>query len=224
MKQIKNILIIIFIAIFIFLAWHLVLKNFYENIALKQIIERLSASSRIAQVMVTNVKFDEKSKKTLTTIKFVEYDTKNKPLPARYFTFPQSIIHFESLVIRFDDFYVKKGYRLRGRSAYLFWKAFAIDGSKVQSYDLAKIDQVPQGYKVGGLWFGFERSLWKKFWKYALEPQDRRLMGIKNAQIEAPATRFIPGIIYTIKIEHNAGMRIDTSIIPHILKGEKLPL
>jgi hypothetical protein len=34
-------------------------------------------------------------------------------------------------------------------------------------------------------------------------------MGIKNAQIEAPGTKFVPGLIYTIKIEHDGGLRID---------------
>ena len=46
-------------------------------------------------------------------------------------------------------------------------------------------------------------------------------MGIKNAQIEAPGTRFVPGMLYTVKIEHDGGMRIDAQTLPLILKGEK---
>ena len=45
---------------------------------------------------------------------------------------------------------------------------------------------------------------------------------IKNTQIEAPGTMFIPGMLYTIKIEHDGGMRIDATKIPDILKGEKI--
>ena len=49
-----------------------------------------------------------------------------------------------------------------------------------------------------------------------------RKLGIKNAQIEAPGTKFMPGILYTLKIEHDGGIRIDTLEIPAILKGEKI--
>jgi hypothetical protein len=50
----------------------------------------------------------------------------------------------------------------------------------------------------------------------------RNQAGIKNAQIEAPGSLFIPGTIYKIYIEHDGGLRIDAAPIPAILKGEKL--
>ncbi len=43
---------------------------------------------------------------------------------------------------------------------------------------------------------------------------------IKNAQIEAPGSMFLPGTIYTLKIEHDGGIRIDAEPVPEILKGE----
>jgi hypothetical protein len=43
---------------------------------------------------------------------------------------------------------------------------------------------------------------------------------VKNAQIEAPGSIFVPGTIYTIKIEYDGGLRIDAKPIPEILKGE----
>ena len=48
-------------------------------------------------------------------------------------------------------------------------------------------------------------------------------LGIKNAQIEAPGTKFLPGYLYTLKIEHDGGLRIDTSTIPPIMRGEIIP-
>ena len=46
--------------------------------------------------------------------------------------------------------------------------------------------------------------------------------GVKNVQIEAPGTMFIPGYLYTIRIEHSGGLRIDINPLPEILKGEKI--
>src|SRR3989338_10530299 len=88
-----------------------------ENQVLKRIIERLAADSRVAEVIVTEVKPDPKTKNTYTTIKFLEYSAKLKPLKPKYFTFSGNIIQFQSMVIRFDDFYVKKGHPLRWKSA-----------------------------------------------------------------------------------------------------------
>jgi hypothetical protein len=34
---------------------------------------------------------------------------------------------------------------------------------------------------------------------------------------------FVPGTLYTIKIEHDGGMRIDTQSLPVILRGERIP-
>ncbi len=48
---------------------------------------------------------------------------------------------------------------------------------------------------------------------------------IKNAQIEAPGTMFVPGNLYTIKIEHDGGLRIEEdSGAVHILRAGEVEL
>lgn len=193
-----------------------------ENKVLKEVISRLEADSRIAEVLVTEVKYDEKSRRNFTTIKFLEYDIKGSPLTPKYFTFQGNIIQFQSLVIRFDDFYIRKKDELRGRSAYFFWKVFMLDGANTQEFEITKVNDVPLGYKVEGPIYDFEKKLWERFWQYALNPREAKKMGIKNAQIEAPGIMFVPGTIYTMKIEHDGGIRIDAQPIPEILRGERI--
>lgn len=193
-----------------------------ENKTLKEIIERLTAQSRIAEVLVSDVSYDPLLNKHKTTIKFLEYDTQGHPLKPQYFTFFGNIIQFQSFVVRFDDFYIKNGDSLRGKSAYLFRKVFFLDGANTQEYEITRVNEIPEGYKIEGI-NSYEVKFWTRFWEYALDPRLAQSNGIKNAQIEAPGTKFIPGMIYTIKIEHAGGMRIDASPIPNILKGEKIP-
>lgn len=189
---------------------------------LRKIIERLHAETRVAEVLVTKSEFDETTKKIKTTIKFLEYDAQGKPLEPKYFTFAGNIIQFQSLVIRFNDKLVESGDRLRGKSAAFFMKAFVLDGAKTQEFDITKVNEVPGGYRVSAKAGEFEQKLWKEFWNYALDPKQRERAGIKNAQIEAPGSMFLPGTIYTLKIEHGGGLRIDASPVPEILKGEKI--
>ena len=222
-KSIRYIVICILIAAGAVFLYKSFLKYSHENRILKEIISRLEADSRIAEVLVTGVNFDERLKKAYTTIKFLEYDTKNSPLKPRYFTFSGNIIQFQSLIIRFDDIHIRNRDKFRGKSAYLFWKIFMLDGRNTEEYDISEAYGIPGGYKLEGSHNPFEKKLWEKFWEYALGPEMAKKAGVKNAQIEAPGTMFIPGMLYTIKIEHDGGLRIDVQKLPPILRGESIP-
>ena len=194
-------------------------KEYYD---FKQILQHLKADSRIAEVLVTESKLDELTGQFITTIKFLEFGVDGKPLTPRYFTFNGNQIQFQSLVVRFDDRYVEQGHRLRGKSVYLFLKAFVLNGKNTQEFEITRSTGIPDGYLVEGVAGKRQREIWERFWRYALSPADRSRVGIKNAQLEAPGSVFVPGTIYTIKIEHDGGMRIDSSPIPDILKGETI--
>jgi hypothetical protein len=193
-----------------------------QNRVLRQVIARLEADSRIAEVLVTGVSYNEEKGERFTTIKFLEYDVKGKPLTPKYFTFSGNIIQFQSLVIRFEDIHIARSSKLRSKSAFFFWKVFMLDGAKTQEYAITETKGVPDGYRIAERNSPFEQRLWKNFWKYALDQKEAKKMGIKNAQIEAPGTVFIPGMLYTIKIEHDGGIRIDSSPLPAIVRGENI--
>ena len=223
MKIIKNIFIFAVIAFLAIFVYNFSLRYLHENAVLKQVISRLEADSRAAEVLVTGVNFDEATQKNFTTIKFLEYDTKGRPLEPKYFTFAGNIIQFQSLVIRFDDTLIRAGNRLKGKSAYIFWKIFMLDGANTKEYEINKMSEVPSGYKIEGPEDPFEETLWREFWRYAFDSREAKKAGVKNAQIEAPGTMFVPGYLYTIKIEHDGGLRIDTASLPGILRGEEIP-
>lgn len=206
-----------------FFAYNWFLKYLHENEVLKQVIGRLQADTRVAEVLVTGVNYDEATQKTLTTIKFLEYDVDGKPAEPKYFTFSGNIIQFQSLVVRFEDYYIRSGDSLKGKSAYIFWKVFMLDGPNTQEFEITPMLSIPSGYKMKDKHEPFEEWIWKKFWMYALDPMRTKETGVKNAQIEAPGTIFVPGILYTIKIEHDGGLRIDSAPISPILRGEKVP-
>lgn len=225
-------------------------KFFNEYLLMQKIVANLRAESRLAEVLVVQSSIDEFTRKYTTTIKFLEYDVKGRPLPPKFFTFKGNLIQFQTLVVRFADKYVEQGHRMKGKSLHLFWKAFVLDGEKTQEKIITPVYEtdvdesgqprgfwervsrflkgpaaptgpeihVPAGYRVGNPPNYFEREVWRNFWKIALDPAERERLGIKNAQIEAPGSVFVPGTIYTLVIEHDGGVRIDTRPIPEVLK------
>ena len=212
-------------------------KFFTEYLTFRKIIHNLKAESRLAEVLVVESSLDEFSRQYTTTIKFLEYDVHGKPLKPKYFTFKGNLIQFQTLVVRFDDKYVEQGHRMKGKSIALFLKAFVLNGADTQEFAITPVAEipakpvpdkirsepvVPEGYKVGDPPNYFEREIWARFWRYALDPERRKSLGIKNAQVEAPGQVFVPGTIYTLTLEHDGGVRIDTRPIPEILKDEKV--
>jgi hypothetical protein len=188
---------------------------------LRKVIERLTADTRIAQVVVTDTHVAPGNSGILTTIKFTEYDSRQRPLVPQYFTFSGNLLQFESLVIRFDDRYVKYGHALKGKSAAIFLKIYCLIGNRVHSYDINKYNEVPSGYRISKGVNPFERRLWEEFWHYAFSPRSARAVGIKNAQIEAPGTKFIPGYLYTLRLEHDGGIRIDVQPDPRLEMSQR---
>jgi len=226
MKKIKNIIIIIIIGL-IACGGYESYRRFYqyrhENVILKKIINRLEADTRVAEILVTKVLDDEKPDTKKTTIKFLEYDVSGNPLKPKYFTFSGNIIQFQSLVVRFEDIYVRDQDEFKGKSAFIFWKAFYLKGKNTEVYEINKMHEIPLGYKLPEDESPIEKSLWKKFWNYALDQKAAKERGIKNVQIEAPGSLFLPGYLYTLKIEHDGGLRIDSRPVSNILRGEHIP-
>jgi hypothetical protein len=216
LNNVKNFVILIVIVAVAAIGWDLY-RKYNQNNILRQVIERLTAETRTAEVIVSDLN------NGLTTIKFVEYGADLKALSPCYFTFKNNLIQFQSLVIRFEDDFVKYGDKLRGKSAFVFWKVFALgDSNTAEIFEINKLGDIPNGYQIGATKTDFEQQLWRDFWDYALEQDKAKSMGIKNAQVEAPGTKFVPGKLYTIKIEHDGGLRIDAAPINEILRGERL--
>ena len=210
----KKLLIIL---LFVIAAWWLV-NRFNQEHAYQQMLQRLGAESRAAQVLVTKVNYDETAHRNFTTIKFVEYDTEGRALEPKYFTFSGNLIQFQSLVVRFEDKFVAAGDRFRGKSVYLFWKAFFLDGPNTQEFPITPVDTIPNGYKIPGRAGGFENRFWKDFWRFAFDEKKAKNAGIKSVQIEAPGVVFIPGYLYTIHIEHDGGLRIEAKPLEKIFQ------
>ena len=198
-------------------------QNQREREVLRQMIVRLTAEERVAEVWAERRGQDERGRPRLR-LKILEYDTSGKALEPVYCEFSANdVIHFEALVIRLDDEVVMEG---KGKSIHLFRRAFALDdsGNTYQSCDLNRPLEVPGGYRISGDRFAEEvqRRYWERFWMYALDEKSRAADRVKNAQIEAPGSRFLPEKIYRLILERDGGLRIEARDIPEILKGESI--
>ena len=190
---------------------------------LARVVERLEAETRRAQVIVTKQGVNPATGRLETTLKFMETGPGGDPLPPRYFTVEGDVVYFDALVIRFEREYVERGDALRGKSICLFRRVFGEHQAPEEGFPVdraAGAGEVPDVYRVNPDPTPFERELWKEFWRYAADPAAARAKGVRVIQGEAVYTRFIPGNLYTLTLDHGGGLSIKVEPIPAILRDE----
>ena len=185
-----------------------------KNEQLKQVIQRLSAERRMADVIVTEqLTIDGKPQ---TTLLFVEYGRDGSALPARRFTVQGDVAYVDAMVIKFDGKFVEQNDPLRGRSIALFTRLYGEHQPPEKGFRIDTPNEVPDVYRGDDpVVQNFERELWANFWRLADDEAYRREMGVRVAQGEAVWTKFQPDRLYTLTLESDGGL----NITPSPLKG-----
>jgi hypothetical protein len=184
---------------------------------LRQIVQRLTSERRVADVMVTD---QQKINGVLrTSIVFVEYGKDDAALPAKRFTVEGKMIHIDALVVKFDGKFVEQNDALRGQSIALFTRLYGDNQTPAQGFPIDEPGQIPAIYrdddpKVGA----FQQELWQNFWRLADDPGYRNKMGVRIAQGEGPWRPFEPDHLYTITIESNGGLSIQSEPLKGIYR------
>jgi hypothetical protein len=174
---------------------------------LQQIVQRLTAERRVADVIVT----DQQAIQGVlhTTILFVEYGRDGTSLPARRFTIEGDMIHLDALVVKFDGKFVEQNDLLRGHSIALFTRLYGDSQTPAQAFHIDEPGEVPAVYRDSDPKVGeFERTLWHNFWKLADDAAYRQQMGVRVAQGEGVWRPFEPDRLYTITLESSGGLNI----------------
>jgi len=154
-----------------------------------------------------------------TTLMFVEYGTDGKQLPPRYFTIKGNVAHIDSLVIKFEADFVKKGDPLRGHSLVLFHRLYGDYQAPVEGYMIDEPGRPPEVYRCptnSPEAAAFESELWQNFWKLADDEQYRKEKGVRVAMGESPWTRFYPDKVYTLTLQADGGLSLTSRVMDGI--------
>jgi hypothetical protein len=184
---------------------------------LRQVVQRLNAERRVADVIVTEQ--SSAAGVTKTTLLFVEYARDGSTLPAKRFTVDGDVAYVDAMVIKFDGKFVEENDPLRGRSIALFTRLYGEKQPPEKGFRIDDPNQIPDVYRGGDPFvMDFERDLWKNFWKLADDESYRKEMGVRVAQGEAVYTRFQPDRLYTLTLESNGGINITSSPLKGIYR------
>jgi hypothetical protein len=178
--------------------------------AARKVSLMLRTHSRKADILVTEVSFDENEKKLRTAVRFTEYNAVGKPMESRVFYFNGNVVQVQSLMIKLNNLDMENADYFRNKNAYLFWKAFLPNGRETKQIELTNINTVPEAYKTKTLSETDEEKIWKALWDYALDSKNANNIVVKNVKIDAPGVVFIPGTVYTVKIRQDGSLKVET--------------
>lgn len=184
---------------------------------LEQVVQRLTAGRRVADVIVTEQTTTPGGLKT--TLLFVEYARDGSPLPARRFTIDGNVAYIDAMVVKFDGKFVEENDPLRGRSVALFTRLYAENQPPEKGFRIDEPDQIPPVYRGADAFvMDFERELWASFWKLADDETYRNAMGVRVAHGEAVQTQLHPDRLYTVTLEANGRLNITSSPLKGIYR------
>ena len=184
-----------------------------RNAHLRQVVERLTAERRVADVIVTDQQpGGPDGKPASTTLLFVEYARDGSPLPGRRFTIAGDTAHIDAMVVKFDGRFVQENDPLRGHSIALFTRLYGETQAPEDAFRIDDPGAVPAVYRDGSPddeeARAFERQIWSTFWRLADDAGYRRQMGVRVAQGEGVWCPFRPDRLYTLTLESDGGLNI----------------
>jgi len=203
MKKLASLLAVALAVVVAFFAWDYLQKEAQhrrELRTLQEIIQRLTAEERVAQVVVTDRTVDP-SGAVVTRLEFHEWDRAGKRLPPVFATITGKEVYFEALFIKFQNEYVEKGEKLRGKAIILFRRIFGAAQAPDQGVfiDPKAEDGIPCVYRVDEKPSPFEVSLWKRFWDYAEHPEEAAKLGVSVMGCKAPGNRLPANSVWDLK-------------------------
>jgi len=188
-----------------------------KNEQLKQVVQRLEAERRVADVIVTGQKAEGGVQ--MTTLLFVEYARDGSTLPARRFTIDGNVAHVDAVVVKFDRDFVQDNDPLRGHSLALFTRLYGENQPPEKGFLIDTPGEIPDVYRSPDPYASdFERELWSNFWKLADDEAYRKSRGVRVAQGEGVWVPFHPDKLYTLTLDSDGGLNITSSPLKGIYR------
>lgn len=186
--------------------------------ALESMIERLSRSRRLAQIVVTEQRTGPAGLPAETTLLMVELDGEEKPVARHCFTIPGHIAFFDGLVVKFDHEAVATAHPLRGQTVVLLRRVYSDLMAPNDGLPIDTVGEAPAGYAGPERPMDFEKKLWQRFWDLCTDPKLAAEYGVRVAQGEAVYKPMKPGVLYELTVDAAGGLNLVTRPLPEAVE------
>lgn len=172
-----------------------------ENHQLNKAIGNLTRETSIGYAVVEDQSRDETGR-LFTVVRFVQTasDNPNEIVSEQRFTLPGDIIHFDALIVKFTDEFVKDGTE---RALYLWRRVYSEQMAPHDGEAIEAAGAAPDRYFAitKSLWVQDRDVFWDAIWELANQPDKLSDYGVTAVFGNVTYTRMRPGRIYEFKID-----------------------
>jgi hypothetical protein len=176
-----------------------------ENRELKHAINNLTEEDQIGYAKVLSQR--NENGRLLTTIRFVETarDDKTKVILQRECTVEGDVVHFDALIVKFEDKMVMDG---KARALYLWRRIYGETTSPQDGCLIEEPGAEPKRYTglLKALPLEGQQLFWSSIWDLANDTERLRQYGIKALFGNVIYSQFRPGLIYVFKLNPAGGL------------------
>jgi hypothetical protein len=170
-----------------------------ENKELKQAITTLTTEDQIGYAKVISQQNEEG--RLLTTLRFVETsrDDKTKKILQKEYTIEGDVIHFDALIVKFDDQMVMDG---KARALYLWRRVYGEKMAPEEGFPIEVPGTEPKRYEdlLKILPLEHQELFWSSIWDLSNNPEQLGQHGIKAIYGNVIYSQLREGLIYVFKI------------------------
>jgi hypothetical protein len=170
-----------------------------ENKHLKEAISNLTTEDQIGYAKV--LKQETQNNKLITTLRFVETarDDKTKKILEKDYTIEGDIVHFDALIVKFDNKLVIDG---KERSMYLWRRIYGETMPPQDGFPIESPGAEPARYAdiLARLPIKQREMFWSNIWFLANDVEKLKQNGITAIYGSAVYPKLRPGLIYVFKI------------------------
>lgn len=170
-----------------------------ENKELKQAISTLTAEDQIGYAKVISQRTEDG--RLLTTLRFVETsrDDKTKKILQKEYTIEGDVIHFDALIVKFDDQMVLDG---KARALYLWRRVYGEKMAPEEGFPIEVPGAEPKRYEdlLRVLPIEHQALFWSNIWDLANNPEQLGQHDIKAIYGNVIYSQLREGLIYVFKI------------------------
>jgi hypothetical protein len=170
-----------------------------ENKELKQAISTLTTEDQIGYAKVISQRAEQG--KLLTTLRFVETsrDDKTKKILQKEYTIEGDVIHFDALIVKFEDQMVIDG---KARALYLWRRVYGEKMTPEEGFPIEEPGTEPRRYAnlLKVLPIEQQEMFWSEIWDLANNPEQLAQHGIRAIYGNVIYSQLREGLIYVFKI------------------------
>jgi len=170
-----------------------------ENKELKRAITTLTSEDQIGYAKV--ISQHTEGDRLLTTLRFVETsrDDKTKRILQKEYTIEGDVIHFDALIVKFEDKMVMDG---KARALYLWRRVYGEKMTPEEGFPIEVPGTEPKRYQdlLKVLPLEDQTLFWSSIWDLANNPEQLAQHGIKAIYGNVIYSQLREGLIYVFKI------------------------